>query len=111
MNSSKNIVSKNSEINKLLKEKNFTKISQPSPSSSSSSRKKRAKFPEFSPTISNACSKRQKTPEPNANNTTSARETKNTKKPLSQKYIRFRTGTKTNEIPSFLENILRRNKS
>lgn len=107
MSSSKKTISTDSEINKLLKERNFTKISQPSPSSSSSSRKKRAKFPEFSPTRSNARSKRQKTPEPNANNTTSARETKNTKKPLSQKYIRFRTGTKTNEIPSFLEKRLK----
>ena len=104
-------MSSDSEINKLLKETNFTKISQPSTSSSSASSKKRAKFPELSPTRSNARSKRQKTPGPPHINTTPARETKKTKKPLGQKYTRVRTGTKTNEIPSFLENILRRNKS
>ena len=111
MNYSKNTVSKNSEINKVLKQAKFNNISQPSPSTSSASRKKRYKFTDFSPTTSNARSKKMKSPGPPPINTTSARETKNTKKPLSQKYTRVRTGTKTNEIPSFLENILRRNKS
>ena len=59
MSSSKKTISTDSEINKLLKETNFTKISQPSPSSSLSSRKKRAKFTDFSPTRSNTRSKRQ----------------------------------------------------
>jgi hypothetical protein len=105
MTSSKNTVSKNSEINKLLKEINFTKISKPSPSSSSAPRKKRPKFTDFSPTRSNARSKKMKSPGPPSINTTPARETKNIKKPFVQKYSRHRTGTKTNEIPSWLENI------
>ena len=54
-----------SKANKLLKEVDFTKISQPSTSSSSGHRSKRPKFPESSPTRSTARSKRQKTPDPN----------------------------------------------
>lgn len=94
-----------SEINKLLKEIDFTKISQPSTSSSSGHRSKRPKFPESSPTRSTARSKKMKSPGPPTINTTPARETKNIKKPFVQKYSRHRTGTKTNEIPSWLENI------
>ena len=41
MSSSKKTTSSDSEINKLLKEIDFTKISQPSTSSSSGARKKK----------------------------------------------------------------------
>jgi hypothetical protein len=105
MSSSKKTISTDSEINKLLKEIDFTKISQPSTNSSSGHRSKRLKFPEFSPTKSTATSKKQKTPEPPSINKSPAKESKNVKKPFVHKYIRVRSGTKTNEIPSWLENI------
>ena len=105
MNSSKNTVSKNSEISKVLKQAEFNNISQPSTNSSSGHRSKRLKFPEFSPTKSTATSKKQKTPEPANINSSPVRESKSVKKPFAHKYIRVRSGTKTNEIPSWLENI------
>ena len=54
---------------------------------------------------SNAGSKKQKTPGPSSINKTPARESEFVKKPFVHKYIRFRSGTKTNEVPSWLENI------
>jgi hypothetical protein len=54
---------------------------------------------------SNAQSKKQKTPGPPSINKTPARESEFVKKPFVHKYIRVRTGNKTNEIPSWLENI------
>jgi hypothetical protein len=95
MNSSKNTVSKNSEISKVLKQAKFNNIS------SSASRKSRP----LSPTRSTARSIRQKTPEPANINSSPVRESKSVKKPFAHKYIRVRSGTKTNEIPSWLENI------
>jgi len=100
--------SSDSEINKLLKEIDFTKISQPSTSSSSGHRSKRPKFPESSPTRSTARSKRVKSPGPPRINKTPAKESKNVKKPFVHKYIRVRSGTKTNEVPSWLENIFKK---
>lgn len=101
MNSSKNTVSKNSEISKVLKQAKFNNISQPSPSTSSASRKSRP----LSPTRSTARSIRQKTPGPANINSSPVRESESVKKPFVHKYIRVRSGTKTNEIPSWLENI------
>jgi hypothetical protein len=59
----------------------------------------------LSPTRSTARSIRQKTPGPANINSSPARESKSVKKPFVHKYIRVRSGTKTNEIPSWLENI------
>ena len=75
--------------------------------------KKRPKFPEFSPTRSTkstARSKKEKSHSPPPINKNPAKESKYVKKPLAQKYTRFRSGSKTNEIPSWLENIFKRNK-
>ena len=105
MSSSKKTISTDSEIKKLLKEIDFTKISQASTTSSSGHRSKRPKFSEFSPTRSTASSKKVKSPVPPRINKTPAKESKNVKKPFVHKYIRLRSGTKTNEIPSWLENI------
>lgn len=87
--------SKDSENSKVLK-----KISL-SGSSSSHSKSKRP----LSPTTSNARSKTPKPPGPANINSSPARESESVKKPFVHKYIRVRSGTKTNEIPSWLENI------
>lgn len=54
---------------------------------------------------SNAHSKTPKPPGPANINSSPARESESVKKPFVHKYIRVRSGTKTNEIPSWLENI------
>ena len=87
--------SKDSENSKVLK-----KISL----SGSSSSHRKSKRP-LSPTISNARSKTPKPPGPANINSSPARESESVKKPFVHKYIRVRSGTKTNEIPSWLENI------
>jgi len=86
--------SKNSQNSKLLQKFSL--------SGSSSSRKKSRPL---SPTRSTARSIRQKTPGPANINSSPARESESVKKPFVHKYIRVRSGTKTNEIPSWLENI------
>lgn len=95
--------SKDSEISKVLQKFSL------SGSSSSFRKSKKAKFPTIgrplSPTRSNGRSKRSKTPGPANINSSPARESQGVKKPFVHKYIRVRSGTKTNEIPSWLENI------
>jgi len=95
--------SKDSEISKVLQKFSL------SGSSSSHRKSKKAKFPPMgrplSPTRSTGRSIRQKTPGPANINSSPVRESKSVKKPFAHKYIRVRSGTKTNEIPSWLENI------
>lgn len=91
--------SKDSENSKVLKKFSL------SGSSSSHRKSKKARGRSLSPTTSNARSKTPKPPGPANINSSPARESESVKKPCVHKYIRVRSGTKTNEIPSWLENI------